>query len=158
MSAQTFYGDAASVITRTGIQFDDLGLADAPALTAYLEGLLAEITDTFDRFMRTTYIGVVDASSNPVPVPAGLNGIANDACAYVTAQQVASRQTPIVRIDDFRVAVASAAILTPDIKDRLKLYSSGRGAVSVDLGQDMIRALPVIFTADQLDADPADLP
>jgi len=158
MSAQTFYGDAASVLIRTGIDFSDFNLADAPALTTYLEGLLGEISDTFDRYLRTTYLGVVDVNNNPVPVPAGLNGIANDACAYIVAQQIASRQTPVVRVDDFRITVSTSTVLTNDIKDRLKLYAAGRGAVSVDLGQDMLRDLPIIFTADQLDADPADLP
>lgn len=158
MTAQTFYGDAASVVARTGIDAADLGLADGAALTTYLEGVLAELTDTFDRYMRTTYIDVVDANGNPVAVPAGLNGVANDCGAYIIAQQVASRQTPIVRIDDFRVTVTTATVLTSDVKDRLKLYSAGRGAVSVDIGQDMIRDLPIIFTAEQLDGDPADLP
>jgi hypothetical protein len=158
MSAQTFYGDAASVITRTGIGPDDLGLADNTALTTYLGGVLGELTDQFDRYMRTTYIGVVDISNNPVPVPAGLNGIANDAAADRVIQQIASRQAPVVRIDDFRVSTTSTVVLTADVKDRLKLYAKGRGAVSVDLGQDMIRDLPIIFTADQLDGDPADLP
>lgn len=158
MSAQTFYGDAASVKARTGIEATDFGFSQDSDLTTYLEGLLAELSDTFDRYLRTTYLGVVDANSNPVPVPAGLNGIANDCAAYIVGQQVASRQTPVVRVDDFRVTVTSSTVLTNDVKERLKLYSAGRGAVSVDVGQDMLRDLPIIFTADQLDADPADLP
>lgn len=148
--SQTFYGDAASVITRTGIDPSDLGLADDPALTAYIEGLLAELTDTFDRHLRTSYLTTA--------VPAGLNGIANDACAYLVGQQVASRQTPVVRVDDFRVTVTSSTVLTNDVKERLKLYAAGRGVVTVDVGQDILRDTPIIFTADQLDGDPADLP
>lgn len=158
MTAQTFYGDAASVVARTGIDAADLGFDSSDDLTAYLNGILAELTDTFDRYMRTTYIGVVDDNDAAVPVPAGLNGIANDCAAYIVGQQVASRQTPVVQVSDFRLVVTSSTVLTNDVKERLKLYSSGRGAVSIELGQDMIRALPIIFTADQLDGDPADLP
>lgn len=135
----TFYGSAASVRTRTGVKPDDLGLADDAALTAFLEETLTEVTDLMDRVMRKSYLAEVS-------IPAGLAGIANDACADALGTMVATRQTPVVRIDDFAVRTIRSNVLTPDIRERLKLYAAGRGVVSVDLDQDSIAPLPVIVS------------
>ena len=121
----TFYGTAASVKTRTGINPDDLGLDDDAALTAFLEGLLLEATDLMDRRMRKSFLAEVS-------IPAGLNGIANDVCADSVKDMVATRQTPVVRIDDFAVRTIAARIFTPDVEKRLRLYGAS-GAADLDV-------------------------
>jgi hypothetical protein len=122
------YGTAAAVKTRTGVQPTDLGLADDAALTAFLEGTLNEVTDVMDRKMRQTYLTGV--------VPAGLDGIANDAAADAVRTMMVSRQTPVVRIDDFAVRQITARVLAPDIVERLRLYAAGGGVASYDVIQE----------------------
>lgn len=129
----TFYSTSADVIARTGVSPEDLGLTTTPELTAFMEGLLAEVTDILDREMRQSYLAAAT-------VPAGLNGIAADAASDSLRTMIATRQTPVVRIDDFAVRVIQSRILSPDIKERLKLYSTGRGVASVDMGSDISTA------------------
>ena len=126
----TRYGTAAGVKTRTGVQHGDLGLADDAALTTFLEGLLDEVTDVMDRKMGQSYLTVT--------VPKGLDGIANDAAADAVRTMQVSRQTPVVRIDDFAVRTIQSRVLAPDILQRLKLYSLGGGARSLELTQDTL--------------------
>lgn len=125
----TRYGSAAGVITRTGVQPADLGLADSPALSAFLDEVLDEVTDVFDRVMRTSYLAEPST-------PKGLDGIANDAAADSVRTMMVSRQTPVVRIDDFAVRTVTSRVLAPDIMARLRAYSAGGGVGSYELVQD----------------------
>lgn len=142
----TFYGTAAAVLTRTGIQPSDLGLDDDDALTTFLEGLLTEVTDLMDRLMRKSYL-------TDTTIPAGLNGIAADTASDSVREMVATRQTPVVRIDDFAVRVIQSRVLGPDVKERLKLYARGGGVISVELGEDQLAPLPDILTAASLSGE-----
>lgn len=126
----TRYGTAAAVKTRTGVAASDLGLADDAALTVFLEALLDEVTDVMDRKMRQSYLTVA--------VPKGLDGIANDAAADAVRTMQVSRQTPVVRIDDFAVRTIQSRVLAPDIIQRLRLYSAGGGVGSYDIVQEEI--------------------
>ena len=131
----TYYSNVDSLIIRTGIQPADIGFIPDPGGTGdafgdFLIALLEEVTDLMDRVMRKSYLAVV-------PIPAGLNGIAADAASNALREMVATRQTPVVRIDDFAIRVIQSNILTPDIRERLKLYAEGGGVVSVDLQQDV---------------------
>lgn len=140
------YGSAASVITRTGVKPEDLGLDDDTALETFVEDVLDEVTDLLDRKMRKSYL-------TEDTVPAGLDGIANDACADSVRQMVVGRQTPVVRIDDFAVRTITNRVLNADILERLKLYSAGQGVGSYDIVQPDITTLPLgtELTASQLD-------
>jgi hypothetical protein len=130
-----FYGTAAAVITRTGVQPEDLGLADSDALTDFVEDVLAEVTELFDRKMRTSYL-------EEDTIPAGLSGVANDAASNSVREMVVTRQTPVVRIDDFAVRTIQSRVLTPDVLDRLKLYSAGQGVGTYLVEQDELAPLP----------------
>lgn len=144
MASQTFYGTAASVVTRTGIGPTDLGLESDEELTEFLEGLLGEMTDVVDRQLRKSYLA---------DVPAGLNGIVSDIVADAVRVMVVSRQTPVVRIDDFAVRTLTTASLSPDILRRLRPYSAGSGVASYDIVQEDIAGIPTTFTLADLDAE-----
>lgn len=124
------YGSAAAVKTRTGVSFADLGLANDGALTSFLEELLDEVSEVMDRLLRRAESYLLTD-----PHPKGLDGIANDAAADAVRTMVVSRQTPVVRIDDFAVRTVTSRVLAPDIVARLRLYASGGGVGSYDLVQ-----------------------
>lgn len=157
-----FYSSIDAVITRTGVSAEDLGFefvefeesgsgeeesGEPPydAFGAFIEALLTEVTDLMDRHMRKSYLSET--------IPAGLNGIAADAAADSLREMVATRQTPVVRVDDFAVRVIQSRVLSNDIRDRLELYGKGRGAVSVDLDQDSLGGIPTTFNAYDLDGE-----
>lgn len=143
------YSSPEDVTRRTGIGPDDLGFDDEDesgaleALDAFLVQLLEEVSDLMDRKLRKSYL-------TETTVPPGLNGIAADAAANAVREMVATRQTPVVRIDDFAVRVIQSNVLTRDILERLKLYAKGRGVVSVDVGQADLSELPLTFGVDDL--------
>ncbi|HSV93929.1 MAG TPA: hypothetical protein VLH81_12675 [Desulfobacterales bacterium] len=119
----TFYSSAQAVRDRTGVRPGDLGQASDAALTTFLEGLLLEVTDLIDRKLNKSYL----ATS---PIPPALAGIAADIAADALRTMVATRQTPIVRIDDFAVRVIRSAMLSPDVNARLRLFGRrGMGAI-----------------------------
>ena len=127
----TIYSSAAAVKTRCGVTHGDLGLDDDAALVTFLEELLGEVSDLADRHMGVSYLA-------EDPVPAGLAGVVADAATDSLRTMIATRQTPIQRIDDFAVRVIRAQTLSKDVMDRLALYAAGAGVRSVDLGQDAI--------------------
>lgn len=142
----TRYGSASSVKTRTGVAPEDLGLDSEEDLDVFLNELLDEITDLFDRRMKKSYLA--EAST-----PRGLDGIANDAAADSLRTMVATRQTPVVRIDDFAVRTIQTRVFSPDILSRLKIYATGGGAATLELGSDSLAGLPTTFTLADLDAE-----
>jgi hypothetical protein len=121
------YGTVDKVKTRTGVRYSDLGLDDDPALVTFIEELLDEVTDLLDRRMRRSFL-------EEASVPAGLDGIASDVAAEALREMVATRQTPVVRIDDFAVRTLTSRIFSPDIEKRLRLYSLGVTEIDVDTG------------------------
>lgn len=136
------YGTAAAVKTRTGVGPDDLGLDDDAALTAFLDELLDEATDLMNRRMRKDW--------TTGSVPKGLDGIANDVVADSVKAMVQTRQTPVVRVDDFAVSTVASRIFTPDVEKRLRLYaSSGLSTLSVTPGD--LTGITLAVTANQLD-------
>jgi hypothetical protein len=139
-----FYGSAEAVITRTGVKPEDLGFdgLETGRLEDFLEELLTEMSDLMDRSMRKSYLAET--------IPAGLNGLAADIAADAVREMVATRQTPVVRIDDFAVRVIRTNVFSPDAEKRMKLYAAGRGVVSVDLGEDQLAPLPDTMTAASL--------
>lgn len=151
--AADFYGTAAAVKTRTGTRPDDLGLNDDTELVALIEELLTEATDIMNRVMRRA----TDWNAED-DIPAGLNGIANDIVTSSLREMVQTRQTPIVRVDDFAVRTISARVLSKDVKDRLRLYSSKAiGTITVSPG-DVADAVSTSLTSAELDAADLDAP
>ena len=110
----TFYGTAQGVRDRTGVKAADLGQPSEAALTTFLEGILAEASDLIDRRIGTSFLTTT--------APVGLTGIALDIAADAIRIMIATRQTPIVRIDDFAVATIRSQMLSPDVIRRLRLY------------------------------------
>lgn len=127
----TTYGSVDSVRARTGVQHGDLGLEDEDALSTFLGELLAEVTDVMDRSMRTSYL-------EDDPIPPGLNGIASDAAANSVRTMIATRQTTVIRMDDFAVEVVEASVLSKDIQERMRLYTLSAG--QIELGPGDLRA------------------
>lgn len=152
-----FYGSAAAVILRTGVQASDLGLEDTAALTSAIEDLLTEATDLMNRRMRrrVEVAGVLTAvhwneDADLAAIPSGLDGIANDIVSSSLRDMVATRQTPVVRVDDFAVRTLAARVFSPDIERRLRLYSSAAlGSIDVDPG---LATTAVTLTAADLNA------
>jgi hypothetical protein len=137
------YGTVANVKTRSGVKYGDLGLADDAALVTFLTELLEQATDLMDRRMRKSYL-------EEVPIPLGLAGIAEDIVSDALRIMVATRQTPVVRIDDFAIRAITAATLSRDILERLRLYGGGKGASTIDIGQDELADLPVTISPGSL--------
>lgn len=120
-----FYSSAKAVRDRTGVQPADLGQYDDDELDTFIEGLLTETSDLMNRTMGRDYLADDD-------IPAGLHGIAADITAESIRTMVATRQTPVVRIDDFAVRTVRSTVLSPDIRARLRLYGSrGLGAITL---------------------------
>jgi hypothetical protein len=120
------YSSAEAVRARTGVRPDDLGQETDEGLDALLEGLLDEATDLVDRRLGRSYL---DEAS----IPAGLQGIVADIAADAVRTMVATRQTPVVRIDDFAVRTLTSRVFSPDIRERLRLYGTSGGIGSVTL-------------------------
>jgi hypothetical protein len=127
-----FYSSAAAVLTRTGIDPADLGLGTDEELAEFLEALLAEVSDLIDRSMGRSYLTST--------IPAGLAGIAADIAASSVREMVATRQSPVVRIDDFAVRTISAQMFSSDITKRLALYGAGSRAASLDIATTDLEA------------------
>lgn len=145
----TRYGTAASVKTRTGVSAEDIGLDSDDELDTFLDGLLDETTDLMDRSMRTSLL-------TPDPVPAGLNAIANDIAADSLRTMVATRQTPVVRIDDFAIRTITTRVLSADVKERLALYSGSAGGTAANhelSNGDIADTYHWHFTLADLDAE-----
>lgn len=126
------YASPADVRARTGIRPDDLGFVGEAELDSFLTTLLEQVSDLANRWMRRDWLdelarGLVSA------IPAGLHAVAADMAAQAVREMVAARQTPVVRIDDFAVGTVSGQLLTPDVRERLRLYAAGRGASSQEL-------------------------
>lgn len=125
------YSTAEAVRARTGVDPGDLGLADDDALNTFLVSLLEELSDLLNRRMGRDYLAELDAG-DIAEIPAGLHGIAADVAADSLRTMVATRQTPVVRIDDFVVSTLRARVFTPDVRDRLRLYGT-RGIGSITM-------------------------
>lgn len=121
------YSSSAAVVGRTGVKFDDLGLADEDALDAFLTDLLAEVSDLMNQSMRRDYI-------DEGAIPAGLNGIAADMATDAVTQMLVTRQSRVVRIDDFAIRTVTSRVLTPDIEKRLRRYAVGMSTVTIGGG------------------------
>jgi len=126
------YATPADVRNRTGIRPGDLGFGTDAELEAFLTGLLEQLSDLMNRWMRRDWLDEL-ARGLITAIPAGLHAIAADMAAQAVREMVATRQTPVVRIDDFAVRPITGQLLTPDIRERLRLYAAGRGASSQEL-------------------------
>lgn len=115
------YGDPTDVIPLAGVKPKDLGLATEAALTTLVEARLAEITDWINQETRRDFEQeVIDGELAAVPI--GIEGYANQICRNVVASAVASRQTPIVRVDNWRVQIADPTIVSKEILAGLRRY------------------------------------
>ncbi len=115
------YGAAADVKTLSGVKPADLDLADEAALTAWLMARLGEITDWINQETRRDFEAEV-AGGELLAVPAGIDGYANQIGRNVVAVCVAGRQTPVVRISQWRVEIADPALIADDIRAGLARY------------------------------------
>lgn len=132
-----FFSTAQAVIERTGIGPEDLGFDEGTeeenddALEAFLEGVLTEVADLIKHKIRRDYLTEFD-DGDITSIPAGLTGIAADIASDAIRTMVATRQTPVVRIDDFVVKVIRTFVFSEDVLRRLRLYGS-RGIGSIGL-------------------------
>lgn len=111
----------------------DLGQDDDATLETFLEGILTEISDLINRRIGRNYLSELDAGTITA-IPPGLTGIAADVAADSIRTMVATRQTPVVRIDDFAVSVLRSRVFSADVRDRLRLYGNrGIGAISLTM-------------------------
>lgn len=126
-----FYSTVQAVIDRTGVEPADLGQDDDAELEAFLESLLTEVADLINHKIRRNYLAQLDAGTI-TSIPAGLIGIAADVASDSIRTMVATRQTPVVRIDDFVVKVIRTYVFSEDVLKRLRLYGK-RGIGSIEL-------------------------
>lgn len=120
------YGDKAEVETLTGVKPDDLGLADQAALDTWLNARLDEVTDWINEYTKRDFEQeVIDLEIAEVPV--GINAVANHMCRNIVAIALASRQSPIVRVDDWKVSIADPEVFTDSAKRTLSMYVAKAG-------------------------------
>lgn len=127
-----FYGVVSEVIARTGLQPSDLGLDDLPAFNAFVERLLRQLTAQADRRMHKTYL--------PDEVDPGLDLILDNVAADGLREMVATRQSPIVSLEDLTVSTMHAKFWTPEALEELKLYARGGGMRSMRMRGDIAGA------------------
>lgn len=135
MTVTDYYSTPQAVITRTGLEPSDLGLDEESDPEAALEGflvdLLTELAEMLNRKVKRNYLALLEAGTI-TSIPAGFVGIVADVAADSIRTMVATRQTPVVRIDDFAVTVLRSRVFSPDVLERLKLYGR-RGFGSITL-------------------------
>ena len=124
-----YYSTPEQVKVRTGIRPEDLGLASEADLDAFLVELLEQVSDLANRWMRRDWLSELPVSE----IPAGLHAVVADMAATAVREMVATRQTPVVRIDDFAVRTLPSRLLQGDVLERLRLYAAGAGAVSLSV-------------------------
>lgn len=136
------YGDVDDVIAATGVEFQDLGFDDKPALEDWIERRLDAITDVMNRKMRH------DWEADSGEVPPGLDEIATGAVAGAVRNALVSRQSPTVRIDDFAIRTIQTPMLSTDQEAALKDYTVTVGMV--DLAQaDIAESWAVAVDLDE---------
>ncbi|GBC86992.1 hypothetical protein HRbin12_00992 [bacterium HR12] len=127
------YSSPAEVRARTGIRPEDLGYLTEAELDSFLTGLLEQVSDLMNRLMRRDWLAEL-AAGTVAEIPAGLHGVAADLAAASVREALATRQSPVVRIDDFAVRTVGTSLITPDVRERLRLYAAGGGVGSYELG------------------------
>lgn len=115
------YTTTAAVIESSGIRPADLGFDTDPELEAFIDARLLEIDDLINAYTGRNFADEVTAGTI-TSVPAGVVGVARDMGRNAVAVAVASRQTPIVRVDEWEVRIADPRIFTPAHKEALNLY------------------------------------
>jgi hypothetical protein len=135
------YSTPAQLQLRTGIGPRDLGLGTQQELDGVLTELLEQVSDLANRVMRRDWLAELDAGL-VAEIPAGLHATVADMAATALREMIATRQTPVVRIDDFAVRTLPSRLLTEDVRQRLRLYAAGGGAASADI------ALPDVVGSD----------
>lgn len=108
------YSTADDVRHYSQVKPKDLGFDDVPALDDWIEDRLVEIADYIDEYCGRTW--------EPEEAPKGIHGIAREMARNVVSLSVTSRETPVVRVDDWRVRMVEPEILTDSIRRALRLY------------------------------------
>lgn len=112
------YITAADVRTATGVQFDDLGFPTDTELDDWLDARIAEIANQIDVYCNVTF-------GTPGPPPLGINAVALLWARNLVAIALASRQSPLVRVDDWHVQIADPKVFTEDLMEQLDHYRAG---------------------------------
>lgn len=119
------YGDKGEVKALSGVKPEHLSFVDGAALDTWLDARLAEITDWINTYTgRDLEQEVIDAEIKDVPL--GIDAVANQLGRNLVAVAIASRQSPIVRIDDWSVQIAEPEVFTKKAKMTLSLYRKRR--------------------------------
>ena len=108
------YSSAADVRQYSQIKPTDLGFATVQELDSWIEERLVEISDMIDEYCEHSW------AVNEVP--SGVHGIAREMGRNVVSLSVTSRETPVVRVDEWRVRMVEPEILTAAIRRALRLY------------------------------------
>lgn len=108
------YSSAADVRQYSQIAPGDLGFESEQDLDTWIEARLVEISDMIDEYCERSW--------TPEEAPKGIHGIAREMGRNVVSLSVTSRETPVVRVDDWRVRMVEPEILTTAIRRALRLY------------------------------------
>lgn len=111
------YGSAETVRDITGLQPGDLKLADVATLDAWLEARLVEITGLMNQDRNRTEANVALLGWTET-----WDGIANRWCAEFVRFVQASRDSPIVKVDDFNVEVPNDKVPGPGVLKDLRRF------------------------------------
>ncbi len=108
------FSSAADVRQYTQIKPRDVGFEEVEELDAWIEDRLVEIADYIEVYCDRTW--------EPDEVPSGIHGAAREMARNMLMLMVSSRETPVVRIDDWNVRIANPEILTSEIRRVLRLF------------------------------------
>lgn len=111
------YGTSAVVRTLTGLKFTDLGFASDVAFDTFLDARLAEITVLMNQDRNRTEIEVIAEGWKPA-----WDGIANRWATDFMHYVMASRDSPIVKVDDFQVETPRDNIPGPGVLSDLRRF------------------------------------
>lgn len=120
MTPPTYYSTPADVIQFTGLKPENVNLEDesdpTAALTSLVTKWLVQIKDIIDSYCHQTF-GEEDKT-----VPGTVESVSLRMAANMAGQAVTRRDTPLIRVNEWKVQLTSSAIFTDDLKSDLEPY------------------------------------
>lgn len=115
-----YYSTPEDVISYTGIKPEDLGMDTESELKIFIVKRLIEIKDIIDHDRKRDYHA--EAEESGTQVPPGIVHIALRIAKNFISHAVLSRETPIIRIDDFTIRSVEDKVMTRAITEDLKRF------------------------------------
>lgn len=124
MTSPTYYSTPADVIQFAGLKPENVNLEDesdpAKALNALVVKWLVQIKDIIDSYCHQTF------GDDDEAVPGTVESVSLRMAANMAGQAVTRRDTPLIRVNEWKVQLTNSAIFTDDLKSDLEPYVDNR--------------------------------